>query len=100
MEPGSPEQGNSKAVGASPFSGESEMLMAALPGLLWIAQQPEDHGRIDPTSPTAVLLEVVQSDRLLQVCTGRGQLTKPPQALAHLKVTGHKERWSRWRWVG
>src|SRR6266853_802168 len=67
--------------------------MAALHGLLWIAQQPQDHDRKDPTSPTAVLLEVVQGLPLLQVCAGSGQLTKPPQALAHLPVTGHKERW-------
>src|SRR5215831_12815023 len=67
--------------------------MAALQGLFWITQQPQDHGRRVPTSPTAVLVEVVQGDRLLQVCTGRGQLTKPQQALAHLPVTGNKERW-------
>ena len=69
------------------------MFLAALPGLLGIAQQPEDHGRKDPTSPSAVLVEVVQGDSLLQVCTGRGQLPKPPQALALPKVTAHQERW-------
>src|SRR6185503_13569885 len=81
-----------QVIGARPLPGESEMLLAALPGLLWIAQQPEDHGRKVPTSSAAELMEGVQGDRLLEVCTGRGQRTKPPQGLALRKVTGHQER--------
>src|SRR5262249_57554552 len=98
MQPGSPGQDSGKGCGARQLSGQGERLVVALQSLLWIAQQPQDRGRKlvsdDPPSDRGrVPLRVVQGYRLLQVRVGRRQLTKPEQALAHLPVTGHEERW-------
>src|SRR5712692_8904983 len=99
MEQGSKPQGSCQTKGARLPCGQSHCLMAPLQALVWIAQIPQGlgcieaahHPRIIRTDGARVLLEVIQSHPLLQVCPSRGQLSKEVQCLPQVQVSPREE---------
>jgi hypothetical protein len=65
--------------------------MTSLPGLVWIALQPQSQGRKTETRHASVLpgsqelgtvsLRVIYSNALFKDCPGCGQISKEPEGL-------------------
>lgn len=87
MEPDCKIQGKCQTKGVRQLVCQGEGLLAPLERLVWIAQHPQDMGGEDPASHVrilpiqqsmgTVLLRVIQGHTLLEVGTGRDQLTQP-----------------------
>src|SRR5262245_41670922 len=66
---------------------QSQRLVNSLQSLVWIAQNPQDPGHIEEAAHLGVLqstrgatfLGIVESNRLFQVLSGQGKLSKPEQ---------------------
>src|SRR5262245_46346208 len=100
MEPGSKVEGKSEAKGVRQLLGQRERLGASPAALVRIAKQPQSQGRIREANARrirpiqerqrAVLLDVVEGHRLLQIHPSRGKLAKPVERTPQCPVGLYK----------
>src|SRR5713101_6102607 len=103
MECGSPTEGPRQAVGVRQVVGEGEGVVAALDGLIRIAEMPEDTRQKDEACDPRIVavvqrmgtvtLGIVEANALLEVRSCRRQLAIPQQGIPHRPVALDEERW-------
>src|SRR5262245_16723387 len=95
-------QDTRQAVRMREVVGQGEGLITAPQGLIWIAKKPQRHGQRPKTAQPGVgliqqvmgivLLWIVDSDALLQVCTRGGELSQPEQSISQNVVATQEQR--------